>query len=117
MVSDPKAIHHILHIQGYNYPKTRLSKQFTALAFGRGVSWAAGMFSPMRVMERSCLKAVQATHTFGTASCSTLHSRLSPRGVSTPSSGVWLLWQVLLAALSRSTISHCVDSAVDPALD
>ncbi|KAK7012920.1 cytochrome P450 [Favolaschia claudopus] len=35
MVADPKAIHHILHVQGYGYPKTRLSRQFTALAFGR----------------------------------------------------------------------------------
>ncbi|KAJ7753348.1 cytochrome P450 [Mycena maculata] len=41
MVADPKAIHHILHVQGYGYPKTRQSKQFVALAFGRGVSWAA----------------------------------------------------------------------------
>ncbi|KAF5355243.1 hypothetical protein D9758_006006 [Tetrapyrgos nigripes] len=41
MVSDPVAIHHILHTQGYLYPKTRESKTFTGLAFGRGVSWAA----------------------------------------------------------------------------
>ncbi|THU82019.1 cytochrome P450 [Dendrothele bispora CBS 962.96] len=41
MVADPLAIHHILHTQGYAYPKTRESKTFTGLAFGRGVSWAA----------------------------------------------------------------------------
>ncbi|THH17464.1 hypothetical protein EW146_g3349 [Bondarzewia mesenterica] len=42
MVADPAAIHHILHTQGYGYPKTRESKAFTGLAFGRGVSWAGG---------------------------------------------------------------------------
>lgn len=43
MLSDPAAIHHVMHTQGYGYPKTRESKTFTGLAFGRGVSWAGGM--------------------------------------------------------------------------
>lgn len=42
MLADPAAIHHVLHTQGYGYPKTRESKTFTGLAFGRGVSWAGG---------------------------------------------------------------------------
>ena len=42
MLADPKAIHHVMHTMGYGYPKTRESKTFTGLAFGRGVSWAGG---------------------------------------------------------------------------
>ncbi|KAF8176080.1 cytochrome P450 [Pholiota molesta] len=42
MLSDPNAIRHTIHTMGYGYPKTRESKTFTGLAFGRGVSWAGG---------------------------------------------------------------------------
>jgi hypothetical protein len=42
MTADPAAIRHILHTMGYDYPKTRFIRQFAALAFGRGVAWAAG---------------------------------------------------------------------------
>lgn len=42
MTADPAALHHILHTMGYDYPKTRLIRQFATIAFGRGVSWAKG---------------------------------------------------------------------------
>ncbi|KDR78664.1 hypothetical protein GALMADRAFT_137685 [Galerina marginata CBS 339.88] len=42
MLSDPSAIHHILHSMGYGYRKTKENKTFTGLAIGRGVVWAGG---------------------------------------------------------------------------
>ncbi|KAF8902797.1 cytochrome P450 [Gymnopilus junonius] len=43
MISDPAAIHHVIHTMGYGYPKTTENQTFTGLGFGRGhVAWAGG---------------------------------------------------------------------------
>ena len=43
LLSDPKALHHILHVSGYQYPKKTDVIQTIRLIMGRGIFWAEGI--------------------------------------------------------------------------
>jgi cytochrome P450 len=62
MLSDPNAIRHTIHTMGYGYPKTRESKTFTGLAFGRGVSWAGGQYFRTNLVHQFRLYDIGETH-------------------------------------------------------
>ncbi|KAI0032300.1 cytochrome P450 [Vararia minispora EC-137] len=42
MIVDPKAIHHIVHASGYDYPKKQENRQGMRLLGGRGMIWSHG---------------------------------------------------------------------------
>lgn len=44
-VADAKALHHIFHASGYNYPKWKQRVALSRLHSGHGLVWADGMSS------------------------------------------------------------------------
>ena len=42
MTVDPKALQHIFHTSGYNYPKSVEATQTMRILVDRGISWANG---------------------------------------------------------------------------
>lgn len=42
MLADPKALHHVLQVSGYRYPKLAAANQSIVLLMGTGIIAAAG---------------------------------------------------------------------------
>jgi hypothetical protein len=50
MLSDPKALHYILHVSGYKYPKKDDVNQSIRLFMGTGIFWASGTYNAPRTV-------------------------------------------------------------------
>jgi cytochrome P450 len=63
MLSDPKALHYILHASGYHYPKKDDVNQSIRLFMGTGIFWASGSTSNGPLCGILLLKSLQGdTH-------------------------------------------------------
>lgn len=51
MLADPKALHHIVQISSYRYPKPHDTNQAIRLMMGRGIFWASGMWPPPQALR------------------------------------------------------------------
>lgn len=49
-LADPKAMQHILHVSGYNYPKRKDMRALVRLITGDGIIWTEGVYFPNRFL-------------------------------------------------------------------